>query len=38
MEILLFVAAFVIVALLGAAAVTFGTESRDTNTKTINAW
>ena len=38
MEILLFLAAFVIVALLGAAAVTSGADSRDTNTKTINAW
>jgi hypothetical protein len=38
MEILILLAAFVIVALLGAAAVTFGTDSRDTNTKTINAW
>ena len=38
MEILLFVAAFVIVALLGAAAVSFGSDTRDKNTKTINAW
>ena len=37
MEIFLFIAAFVIVALLGAVAVTFGTDSRDSNTKTINA-
>jgi hypothetical protein len=38
MEILVLIAAFVIVALLGAAAVTFGTDSRDTNTKYTNAW
>jgi hypothetical protein len=38
MEILLFLAAFVIVALLGAAAVTFGADSRDSDTKTITAW
>ena len=38
METLIFVVAFAIVALLGAAAVTFGADSRDTNTKTVNAW
>jgi hypothetical protein len=38
MEILVFAATFAIVALLGAAAVTFGTDSREANTKTINAW
>ena len=38
MEILIFLAAFAIVALIGAAAVTFGTDSRDANTKTTNAW
>ena len=37
METLLFLAGFAIVALLGAAAVTFGVDSRDTNTKTFNA-
>ena len=34
MEIFLFLAAFAIVALLGAAAVTVGVDSRDSNTKT----
>ncbi len=38
MEILVLVAAFVIVALLGAAAVPFGADSRDTNRKYTNAW
>ena len=38
MEILVLAAAFVIVALLGAAAVTFGADSRDTNTTYTNAW
>ena len=36
METILFLAAFAIVALLGAAAVTNGTDSRDSNTKTID--
>jgi len=35
MEILIFLAAFAIAALLGAAAVTVGVDSRDNNTKTI---
>jgi hypothetical protein len=37
METLIVVAAVVIVALLGAAAVTFGADSRDRNTKNFNA-
>jgi hypothetical protein len=35
METILFLAAFAIVALLGATATTFGSDSRDSNTKTI---
>jgi len=38
METIIFLVAFAIVALLGAAAVTSGADSRDTDTKTINAW
>ena len=34
MEMILFLAAFAIVALLGAAAMTVGVDSRDSNTKT----
>ena len=34
METILFLAAFAIVALLGASAATFGVNSRDSNTKT----
>jgi len=37
MEILILVAAVIIVAVLGAAAVTFGADSRDRNTKNLNA-
>ena len=35
MEIILFLAAFAILALLGTAAVTVGVDSRDSNTKSI---
>ncbi len=35
METILFLAAFALVALLGAVAATFGIDSRENNTKTI---